>query len=69
MRVLSLKMNYNVYPLRNTNSHYLLLNTTIMPVCNGKISLFFGEGLLKKSIKICPSLTCCQSKKCKIFVI
>ena len=37
-------MNSNVYPLKNTNSHYLLLNNTIMPQCNGKISLMFCEG-------------------------
>ena len=41
MRVVLLKMNSNVYPLKNTNSHYLLLNTTIIPLCNGKISLIF----------------------------
>ena len=44
MRVVSLKMNSNVYPLKNTNSHYLLLNTTIVPLCNGKISLNFLRG-------------------------
>ena len=37
-------MNSNVYPLKNTNSHYLLLNTTIIPLCNGKISLIFLWG-------------------------
>ena len=41
MRVVSLKINSNVYPLKNTNSHYLLLNTTIIPLYNGKISLIF----------------------------
>ena len=41
MRVVSIKINSNVYPLENTNSHYLLLNTTIIPLCNGKISLIF----------------------------
>ena len=35
------KMNSNVYPLKNTNSHYLLIITTIIPLCNGKISLIF----------------------------
>ena len=39
-------MNSSVYPLKNTNSHYLLLNTTIMPLCNGKISLIFCEGIV-----------------------
>ena len=41
MRVVSLKMNSNVYPLKNTNSHYLLLNTTIIPLHSCKISLIF----------------------------
>ena len=42
MRVVSQKMNSNVYPLKNTNSHhYLLPNTTIIPLCNGEISLTF----------------------------
>ena len=49
MRVVSLKINSNVYPLKTTNSHYLLLNTTIIPLCNGKISLIFCEGDDKKS--------------------
>ena len=44
MRVVSLKINSNVYPLKNTNSHYLLLNTTIITLCNSKISLIFFEG-------------------------
>ena len=44
VRVVSLKMNSNVYPLKNTNSYYLLLNTTIIPLCNCKISLIFCEG-------------------------
>ena len=35
------KMNSNVYPLKNTNSHYLLLNATIIPLRNGEISLIF----------------------------
>ena len=46
MRVVSLKMNSNVYPLKNTNSHYLLLDTTIIPLCNSKISLIFLWGLI-----------------------
>ena len=37
-------MNSNVCPLKNTNSHYLLLNTTIIPLCNSKISLIFLWG-------------------------
>ena len=37
-------MNSNVYLLKNTNSHYLLLNTTIIPLCNGKISLILLWG-------------------------
>ena len=37
-------MNSNVYPLKNTNSHYLLLITTIIPLCNSKISLIFLWG-------------------------
>ena len=41
MRVVSLKINSNVYLLKNTNSCYLLLNTTIIPLYNGKISLMF----------------------------
>ena len=45
MRVVSLKINSNVYPLKSTNSHYLLLNTTIIPLCNSKISLIFLWGL------------------------
>ena len=40
MRVVLLKMNY-VYSLKITNSYYLLLNTTIIPLRNGKISLTF----------------------------
>ena len=44
MRVVQLKINSNVYPLKNTNSHYLLLNTTITPLCNGKISLIILWG-------------------------
>ena len=46
MRVVSLKINSNVYSLKNTNFHYLLLNTTIIPLCNGKISLIFFWGKL-----------------------
>ena len=47
MRVVSLKMNSNVLPTKNTNSHYLLLNTTKIPLSNGKISLiFFCDGSL-----------------------
>ena len=30
-------MNSNVCPLKNTSFHYLLLNTTIIPQCNGKV--------------------------------
>ena len=41
MRVVSLKINSNVLPTKNTNSHYLLLNTTKIPLSNGKISLIF----------------------------
>ena len=49
MRVVSLKINPNVYPLKNTNPHYLLFNTTIIPPYKGKISLiFFCEGCNKK---------------------
>ena len=33
VRVVSLKMNSDDYPLKNTNYHYLLLNTTIIPLC------------------------------------
>ena len=44
MRVVLLKMSSNVYPLKNTNSQYLLLNTTIMPLCKSKISLIFLWG-------------------------
>ena len=39
-------MNSNDYPLKNTNYRYVLLNTTAMPLCNGKISLIFCEGNL-----------------------
>ena len=53
-RVVLLKMNSNVYPLKNTNSHYLLLNTTIIPLCNGKISLIFCEGTMKPQILSFP---------------
>ena len=49
MRVVSLKMNSNVYPLKNTNSHCLLLNTTI-PLCNSKISLIFLWGKHKEKL-------------------
>ena len=34
-------MNSNVYPLNNTNFHYLSLDITIMPLHNGKILLTF----------------------------
>ena len=53
MRVVSLKINSNVYPLKNTNSHYLLLNTTIIPLCNSKISLIF----LLATGKVYPSIS------------
>ena len=46
MRAVSLKMNSNVYSLKNTNSHYLLLNTTTIPLCSAEISLTFCEGKL-----------------------
>ena len=42
----SLKMNSNVYPVKNTNPYYLLLNTTIIPLYNGKISHMFLWGRL-----------------------
>ena len=35
------KMNANVYLLKNINSHYFLLNTTIIPLCNSKALLIF----------------------------
>ena len=44
MRVVSLKINSNVYLLKNTNSLYLLFNTTIIPLHNSKISLIFFWG-------------------------
>ena len=50
MRVVSLKVNSNVYPLKSSNSHYLLLNTTIIPLSNGKISLIFSWGLVQFEI-------------------
>ena len=57
MRVVSLKMNSDVYPLKNTNSHYLLLNTTVMPLCNGKISVILLWGycylFAHEVIKLC----------------
>ena len=37
-------MNSNVYPIKNTNSRYLFLNTAIIPLCNGKISIIFLWG-------------------------
>ena len=43
---LLLKMNSNIYSLKVTNSHYLLLNITIIALHNGKISLIFCEGYL-----------------------
>ena len=39
--VVLLKMNSMVCRLKSTNSHNLLPNTTIIPLCNGKISLIF----------------------------
>ena len=47
VRFVSLKMNSKVYPLKSTNSHYLLLNATIIPLCKGKISLIFLWGMLQ----------------------
>ena len=39
------KNEFSCLPTKNTNSHYILLNTTIIPPCNGKISqIFFCEG-------------------------
>ena len=35
------KNEFQCLPTENTNSHYLLLNTTIIPLCNGKTSLIF----------------------------
>ena len=43
MRVVSLKMNSNVYPLKNTISHHLLLNITVIPLHKSKISQNFCE--------------------------
>ena len=57
-------MNSNVYPLKNTNSHYLLLNTTIIPLCNGKISLIFFEG--PSVIQQCQSNTLDQQDSKKL---
>ena len=37
----SLKIISNVYPVKNNNPYYLLLNTTIVPLYNGKISQIF----------------------------
>ena len=53
VRVVSLKINSNVYPLKNANSHYLLLDITIIPLHNGKIPrIFFCEGYyIKKKCK------------------
>ena len=31
------KLNSNVYVLKNTNSHHILLNTTIIPLYNGNV--------------------------------
>ena len=39
--IVLLKINSNDYPLKSTNYHYLLLNTTIIPLCNSKTSLIF----------------------------
>ena len=36
-------MNSNVYPLKSTISHHLLLNFTVIPLHNNKISLTFCE--------------------------
>ena len=47
MRIVSLKMNSNVYPIKNTNFHYLLLDTTILPL--PKISLIFLRGQARSS--------------------
>ena len=44
MGAVLLKMNSKVYSLKNTNSHYLLLIATIIPLCNGEISLIFLGG-------------------------
>ena len=44
VRVVSLKMNSNVYPLKTTISHYLLHNITTIPPHKGKMSLTFCEG-------------------------
>ena len=57
-------MNSNVYPLKNINSHYLLLNTTIIPLCNGKISLIFFEG--PSVIQQCQSNTLDQQDSKKL---
>ena len=40
MRAVLLKINSNVYLLKNTNSHYLLLNDTLIPLYDNKISHF-----------------------------
>ena len=59
MRVGSLKINSNVYPLKNTNSHYLLLDITIIPLHNGKIPrIFFVRVIIsKKSAMVKYSLS------------
>ena len=60
MKVVSLKMNSNDYPLKNTNYHYLLLNTTIIKLCNSKISLIFCEGIHSISLAF---RTCFKTRK------
>ena len=67
MRVVSLKMNSNVYPLKNTNSHYLLHNTTIIPLCNSKISLIFlwGSRPIKHS---CSMVALCNNSYLSLVV-
>ena len=37
-------MSSSVYPVESTNSYYLLLNITIIPPHNCKISLIFCDG-------------------------
>ena len=43
MRVVLLKINSNVYLLKTLILIIYLLNTTIIPLYNGKISLIFSE--------------------------
>ena len=40
MRVILLKINSNVCQLENTNSHYFLLNTTVILLYNGNTAIF-----------------------------